>query len=146
MNRVEGLEQAVKDINEAIAGVKEKSQAAFWEVGLKILNKAMRNLRGSVVTGNLRASGYARPADGRAVRPEPTGLIPGQNEPIPGDRVGDVGVEVGFTAVYALNVHENLQAAPTKPGNHITPKFLEQPVMQNKDRIVKIIKSRTGGK
>jgi hypothetical protein len=137
MSRVEGLEDALKQINEQIAGVKNKSQAAFWEIGLKVLNKAMHNLRGSVITGNLRASGYARPAQGSAVRPEPDKLQPGQNESIPSDRIGDLGVEVGFTAVYALNVHENMQSART-------PKFLERPVVENVDNIVKIIKQRTG--
>lgn len=137
MIRVDGIEQALKNIDTQIAGVKNKSQAAFWEVGLKVLNKAMRNLKDSVVTGNLRASGYARPAQGNAVRPDSTELKNDKNESIPGDRIGDLGVEVGFTAIYALNVHENMQAR--------TPKFLERPVVSGQDEIVRIIKTRTGG-
>lgn len=136
--RIEGLDEALTEINEAIADVKDKSQAGFWEAGLKILNKAQHNLRDSVVTGNLRASAYARPANGQAMRPDPGSLDPSQNEPIPGDHIGELGVEIGFTAVYALNVHENLEGART-------PKFLERPVMQNKDEIVRIIKARAGG-
>lgn len=135
--RIEGMEEALREINTAIEGVKEKSQAGFWEAGLKILNKAQQNLRASVVTGNLRASGYARPANGQALRPEPDKLEANQNEPIPGDRIGDLGVEVGFTAVYALNVHENLQGART-------PKYLEKVVTENVDQIVAIIKARAG--
>lgn len=135
--RIEGLEQALNDINEAIADVKDKSQAAFWEVGLKVLNKAMKNLRDSVVTGNLRASGYARQPSGEVLRPDPEKLNSAQSEPIPGDHIGDLGVEVGFTAIYALNVHENIAGART-------PKFLERPVMENKNQIIQTIKSRTG--
>lgn len=131
------MEQALREIDEAIADVEHKSQAAFWEVGLKILNKAMHNLRDSVVTGNLRSSGYARPPIGQAVRPDPSKLKSDQNESIPGDKIGDLGVEVGFTAVYALNVHENLEGART-------PKYLERPVVENVDNIIKIIKSQTG--
>lgn len=137
MSRIEGLEGALDEINAAIAGVKDKSQAGFWEAGLKILNKAQHELRGSVITGNLRASAYARPADGPAVRPDPERLNVEQNEPVPGDHIGDLGVEIGFTAVYALNVHENLEGART-------PKFLERPVMANIREIVSIIKSRAG--
>ena len=137
MSRIEGLEDALDEINTAIAGVKDKSQAGFWEAGLKILNKAQHELRGSVITGNLRASAYARPADGSAIRPDPEKLDTSQNEPIPGDHIGDLGVEVGFTAVYALNVHENLEGART-------PKFLERPVMANIKSIIAIIKARAG--
>lgn len=137
MSRIEGLEAALDEINTAIAGVKDKSQAGFWEAGLKILNKAQHELRGSVVTGNLRASAYARPANGGAVRPDPERLDAGQNEPVPNDHIGDLGVEVGFTAVYALNVHENMEGART-------PKFLERPVLANVDNIIKIIKARAG--
>lgn len=136
--RIEGMEEALAEINDAIADVKDKSQAGFWEAGLKILRLAQHNLRDSVVTGNLRASAYARPADGGVLRPDPSKLKPEQNEPIPGDRIGELGVEIGFTAVYALNVHENMEGART-------PKFLERPVMQNRDEIVRIIKARAGG-
>jgi hypothetical protein len=137
MSYVEGLDDALKEINEAVADVKEKSQAGFWEAGLKILNASMKNLKDSVITGNLRASAYARPAKGIPYRPEPDRLDTGQNEPIPGDNIGELGVEIGFTAVYALNVHENIEGART-------PKYLERPVMQNVDNIVRIIKSRAG--
>lgn len=143
--RVEGLEEALAEIDEAIADVKEKSQAGFWEAGLKILNLAMNDLKGSVVTGNLRGSAYARPANGQPHRPDPARLDQDQNEPIPGDRIGELGVEIGFTAVYALNVHENMEATPTREGNWPTPKYLERPVMRNKDEIVRIIKATAGG-
>lgn len=135
--RIEGLEEALNEINEAIADVKDKSQAAFWEVGLKVLNKAQKNLRDSVVTGNLRASGYARQPSGEVLRPDPEKLNTQQSEPVPGDHIGDLGVEVGFTAIYALNVHENLAGART-------PKFLERPVVENTRQIIEIIKQRAG--
>lgn len=137
MNRIDGLEDALDEINTAIADIKDKSQAGFWDVSLKILNKAQHELHDSVVTGNLRASAYARPADGPAVRPDPERLDPEQNEPIPSDHIGDLGVEIGFTAGYALHVHENLEGART-------PKFLERPVVANVDNIIKIIKARAG--
>lgn len=136
--KLEGLNEALDEIDAEVSKVKKKSQAGFVEVGLKVLRQSMRNLKASVVTGNLRASGYTRVPDGTVTRPDPEKLNAGQNESIPRDRIGDLGVEVGHSAVYALNVHENLQGSRT-------PKFLENVVTSNKREIVEIIKKRSGG-
>ena len=47
----------------------------------------------------------------------------------------EIGVEVGFTALYALYAHENMEGR--------TPKFLEDAITENKARIIEIIKKRT---
>lgn len=136
MSRVEGIEAALEDLNLAIEEVKDKSQRGFTEVALRIINKSQKILQGSVVTGNLRASGYVR-TPVRLFRPDSQKMLADQNEAVPADSVGTIGAEVGFTAVYGLNVHENLQGSRT-------PKFLERPLLENKDRIVDILKATAG--
>lgn len=135
--RVEGLDEALENIDKAVADVEKKSQAGFWEAGLKVLASAQKRLKASVVTGNLRASGYVRSKMDQE-RPMSDRLINEQNEPIPGDDLPAIGVEVGFTAVYALNVHENMEGR--------TPKFLENAVTENERAIVEIIKRTAGGR
>lgn len=49
---------------------------------------------------------------------------------------------VGYTANYALYVHENLEARH-EPGKQ--PKFLEQPARENKDALVEIVKKAMKG-
>lgn len=131
--KMSGLEEAMKDINEAISQFKDISQAAFWEAGLGVQASAQRRLTPSVVTGNLRASAYTRSAK-EIKRIDDSNFNPLKNESVPNDRLGAIGVEVGFTANYALWVHENMEGR--------SPKFLETAAMQNKDNIVKIIEAR----
>jgi len=132
--RVEGLEEAVRNLNEKLKGIEDATQAAFWEAGLKIMRATQLRLRASVITGNLRASGYVRcPQD--QIRPDPDKLDTSKSEPIPGDALPEVGVELGFTAMYALYAHENMEGR--------APKFLESAIRDNEGLIVQIIKERT---
>lgn len=130
--RVEGLEEAVERLNKQVAKIKGNAQAGLWEAGLKILASAQRKLRASVVTGNLRASGYVR-SNVAMERPMPEKLGV-ENEPVPSDSLPTIGVELGFTANYALYVHEDMEGR--------SPKFLEQTILENESNIVAIVKKR----
>ncbi len=130
--RIEGLDEAVEEINQKIGKVKAGAQAGLWEASLKIMASAQRKLRASVVSGNLRASGYVRANSGmERPMPEKLGV---ENHPVPTEMLPEVGVELGFTALYAPYVHENMEGR--------SPKFLEQTILENKDRIVAIVKKR----
>lgn len=130
--RIEGLDQAVDRLNKEVSRIKGKAQAGLWEAGLKIMASAQRKLRASVVTGNLRASGYVRSnAAMERPMPEKLGL---ENEPVPSDSLPAIGVELGFTANYALYVHEDMEGR--------SPKFLEQTILENESNIVAIVKKR----
>lgn len=132
--RIDGLDEAMKEINSRISKFKNISQAAFWEVGLKVQASAQRRLTPSVVTGNLRASAYTRSAR-QLERLDDSRIDPLKNEAVPTGGLGPIGVEIGFTADYGIFVHENMEGR--------SPKFLENPVMENRDRIVKIIQQRS---
>jgi hypothetical protein len=130
------IDQAIEMINAEIGRIKHVSKAALLEAGLKVMAAAQRRLRASVITGNLRASGYVR-TPSEQLRTEPDKLIAGQYSDIPADEIDDLAVEVGFTANYALFAHEAMGGR--------APKFLETVVLENRDTIVEIIKQRTGG-
>lgn len=132
--RIDGLDEAMREINTQIAEFKNISQTAFWEVGLKVQASAQRRLTPSVVTGNLRASAYTRSAK-QLERLDDSRIDPLKNEAVPTGGLGPIGVEIGFTANYALWVHENMEGR--------SPKYLENAVMQNRDGIVKIIQQRS---
>lgn len=109
--------------------VKKNTQAGMLAAGLKV--QRLSQQRVPVDTGNLRASAYTQ-------------------------RSPDVqlAVEVGYTAAYALFVHENVgQVLAGQPrasgrgvywGPHGQPKFLESALLDLKDDIVHMIAEYAG--
>lgn len=83
-NQVEGIQEALANLNRETRLIKESGLGGLLRAGLYIEGEAKK--LAPVDTGNLRASGYSRMA------PD-----------------GGLGVEVGFSAHYALPVHENLE-------------------------------------
>lgn len=82
--RIEGLEETLTALNAEIDQIKGKSIAGLFAGGLIVERKAKQYA--PVEYGNLRGSGYTRRA---------------MDDPN--------AVEVGFEALYALYVHENLE-------------------------------------
>lgn len=132
--KVDGLEQVMRNLNREVAGIKQRTMKGLMEAGLGIERSAKRRV--PVNTGNLKASGYTRQA------PRST-----ENNP---------QVEVGFTAAYAVFVHENMemklkgQPRPRRgynraqgnywdPQGQAGPKFLQNAVSENADKIVAIV-------
>lgn len=108
---VRGLEEIVSNLNKAVAGIEGATLAGLMEAGLQIEHSAKGRV--PVDTGNLKNSGYTRKA-------------------------GKLAVEVGFTAFYAVYVHENLDAR--HPVGEA--KFLQNAVSANEGRILEIIQRR----
>ena len=131
---IEGLDEAIDDINFAVNQIADVSQAALLEASFGVMNSAQKRLKPSVISGNLRASGYVRSSK-TSRRPDEQHLDTSKSEPIPTDSIPPIGVELGFTAQYALYAHENMEGR--------APKFLENAISENKDRIISIIKERS---
>ena len=127
MNGVRGFDEVMRNLNEQINGIKDRSMAGLLEAGLKI--EARSNQRVPREYGNLAASSYARKAQD-----------------------GGLAVEIGYTAEYALYVHEDLEMSlkgeprPSGLGVYWGPngenKFLEKTLRENTDLIVQIIEQR----
>lgn len=130
-SRVEGLDTVLANINASIDDIHGGTQDGLWEAGLQIQRASQKALKASVITGNLRASGYTR-KQGEFVRLDPDRLDDEKNLGKPTGKVN--GVEVGYTALYALFVHENMEGR--------APKFLESPLRDNEKAIVEIVRRR----
>lgn len=131
--RVEGFDEAMKAFDEEKGKITKALKSGLWEIALQVQRVAQHELKKSVITGNLRASAYARVED-RSERLDSSAMIDGRNGPMPSDSHGEIWSEVGFTANYALYAHENMEGR--------APKFLEGPVNRNKSEFPKIIKNR----
>lgn len=141
MDSVKGFDEVMRNLNDQINGIKDRTMAGLLEVGLKI--EARSNQRVPIDSSNLIGSSYTRK-----------------------NQDGSLGVEVGYTAEYAAWVHEmismRLKGQPrahfgktkkgvefgggTGKGTYWAPngeaKFLEKTIRENTDLIVKIIKKR----
>lgn len=113
VNRVTGLENVLDNLHRHAAQIKGKTMAGLFEAGLKIQKVSQK--RTPVDTGNLKASAFTRKA------PD-----------------GSLNVQIGYTAAYAVFVHENMEAGHTVG----QPKFLESALNENKDAILEIIRRR----
>lgn len=126
-----GLDQVLTRMNLEINGIKERGFDGLLEAGLKI--EAASNRRAPRDLGNLVGSSYARKAQDRSL-----------------------SVEVGYTALYAAAVHENLEMAlkgqPRASGRGVywgpkgESKFLEKTVRENEKAIVDIVRKRASVK
>lgn len=85
--KVDGVQRVAANLNRELRGVENRSRAGMWAAGLKVRAEAQRRV--PVEFGNLRASAYTRFVEGSS-RSKPT-------------------VEIGFTAKYAIYVHENVE-------------------------------------
>lgn len=132
--KVTGLDEAIEEIDRSIKEIENLSMAGLWEAGLKVLAKIQKKLRASVITGNLRASGYVR-SNSDFDRPNPGKLDKSKNQTVPGNRLPEIGLELGFTANYALYAHEHMEGR--------APKYAESVIVENPRNIVKIIAKRS---
>lgn len=80
--RITGTAKVIRNLGKAVGGIKRRSKAALWEAGLVVRRRAAQLT--PTDTGNLKGSQYMR---GIKIQKGP-------------------GVEIGYTASYALWVHE----------------------------------------
>ena len=113
-DKVEGLQEVLANLNARAEAIEGATVAGLYAAGLHL--EARAKPLAPVDTGNLRGSGYTRKAS------EDT-------------------VEVGFSAAYAIYVHENLEA------HHPVgqAKFLEAPLREDADLMLEIIANTARG-
>ena len=105
---------------------------------LKALNKEIRAIEGRTKEGMAVAAHFVR-RKSREGTPVDTGNLKGGHYVALGENRHGVVAEIGVTAKYAVYVHENLEANFTIG----RAKFLEEAVVENKERIVKMITDRS---
>lgn len=110
--RIDGIGKVLSNLNRSISGIKSKSRQGLQTAALVVLGTSKELT--PVDTGNLRAGTYTK-------------LIGGLNNP---------GAEIGYTAAYAVFVHERTEL------HHPVgqAKFLETALKQNAKRVLEIIR------
>jgi hypothetical protein len=129
--KVEGLDTVMANLNREVLAIAGGTLAGLLEAGLIIQRDAQLHV--PVDVGNLKASAYTREAThSRADRP---------------------AVEVGFTAAYAVFVHENLEMKLKgqertsgsgkgrywDPQGRAGPKFLQNSVNRNRGKVLRAV-------
>lgn len=109
-SRVTGLNKVLGNMGRQSSEILAKQKRALKKGGLFVQRESMKLV--PVRTGNLRGSAFTR-------------------------QDGDNDVLVGYTANYAVFVHEDLNATH-KPGK--TAKFLERVIREKKLEIIEVIK------
>ena len=161
MAYLQGLNQVMSKLNKAVRKVEVQSQAGLTRAALKIRREAM--IRVPIVTGNLRSSAYTISGGGvvsagsggsfkgkqasKANEQHQTGIGEGTTR---AQSTTQPYAEVGFTALYAVFVHENPRAGKTagtspqgKPYKRASEvgewKFLENAIRDNYDEILRLV-------
>lgn len=123
---VHGLDDVLGNLNREIEGIKERGGDGCLKAARYVEGEAKKRV--PVDSGNLRASGYSRR-----------------------EQAGKDAAEVGFSASYAVFVHENmeqkLKGQPRRSGSGKgrywetgQPKFLQSVLEEDRDTILDIIR------
>lgn len=104
-----GIEKAVKAFQKRASNVKSFTPKAMRDIGQDLLGKSVE--RAPVDQGDLRGSGFSE--------------------------VSGTETTVGFTAVYALRQHEELNYNHPQGGE---AKYLENPLKENTPRYIKYLR------
>lgn len=169
-NKLLGLTQVFNNLNKEISKLKGRTQGGVTAAALFIKGEAMEET--PVVEGNLRGSAFVTwPGGSNAI-----GKFEGDKVAVlNSNHAQEVGkssarvkstadpvAEVGFSAEYAIKVHENPNAGKTKGANAPSAgsttggaaskrktfatsgkwKFLEDPLKRNAVRVLEIIKQK----
>lgn len=105
---VTGLQRVLSNLDKEARKIEKLTMAGLMEAGLRV--QAVAQQRTPVDTGNLKNSAYTR-------------------------KQGELGVTVGFSAAYAIFVHEDVEARHTTG----QAKFLESALRDNREAIRQIL-------
>lgn len=158
--RTIGLEKTLKSLAKKIRDIRLYNRKGLIKAGLFIQAEAQR--RTPVLTGNLRASAFTvwNRSEGKNKQPrfkdatpdgkkidteklssEHAAAVAEASGRVAGSTDIDPEVMVGFSAAYALPVHEVTEAKHTVG----QAKFLQSAIAENQDAIVKIISKEVKG-
>lgn len=153
--RIEGLEQAIKAVNEKVKEIHNKTRGGLYKAALVIKREAV--LLTPVVTSNLRGSSFVLSVDALEVSQNSfkgksaAAVYSSTQEAInearqlvsASESENRCVVAVGYGAFYAGYVHENPNAGRSgRPGASTVGqwKFLQQAIQANVDSIIMAIK------
>ncbi|HNR12162.1 MAG TPA: hypothetical protein PKM59_02485 [Thermodesulfobacteriota bacterium] len=152
-SRVTGLEEAISNLRKDIEWIKGSTLKGLIR-GAMIIRRSMDTVPPMIPTGdtgNLRASCYVITAQGDAAEAPPPQFkgkqaaeMAAQHEAFKSERKALLKssnkaiVEIGFTAYYAIYVHENIEHHFRREGGGA--KFLEEAIRRNHGAVIEMIK------
>jgi len=167
--KVMGLNNVLKNLNREIKRIKGRSAAGLYAAAMHVRRESVK--RAPIVTGNLRRTAYVVGSTGQSFNRVNDKLKPEEgHEATVSSQMSQVRgkiepeARVGYSAVYALSVHENPRAGKTggiSPSGRVISaglttkgnksnrkmyatrgewKFLENPLKESAREIVNIIK------
>ena len=163
MIRVEGLDKALTQLNEAVRKIRFRTKQGMIKAGLYIQRQSQKltpidtgNLKASAFTvwgGGGRASAHFSGKDAAAMSMDHATAVAEERAAMPGGLMGDLSpsVSVGYSAAYAVYVHEDLEASHVKTVKDKgkkgatmqmavgEAKFLEKAVVNNLPEIIALI-------
>lgn len=152
--RVSGLSEVLTNLNKSIVQIKGRTMRGLIRAQIAVrrsMDEASPKI--PVDTNNLRASYYCITSKGEitegqapSFNGDKAAAMAAHHSAMLSQRQGAVAaistngreiVEMGFTANYALYVHENMEASFRRPG--AGPKFLEDALRRNAREVLQII-------
>jgi len=151
--QVEGLDRVIRDLNAEVKKIPFRTLRGMIKAGLWIQREAQKLT--PVDFGNLKASAFTVWSGKKGAPPQPSfkvdpehplvavqlaqnhnNVVASEQANVGGDDFVSPTVEVGFTAFYAIYVHEDLNA------NHKvgTAKYLEKAISGNLEQIKRDIR------
>ena len=120
LKNIKGFDKVKRNLNKEIMAIQGRSMQGLIEAAI-FIRRDMEETPPLIPidTGNLRASWFTSPIREGA----------------------KFGLMIGFSANYAVFVHENMEATFSRPG--AGPKFLEAALSRNKEEILTIIGNNT---
>jgi hypothetical protein len=142
--RISGIVQALTNLQKEMRKIEGRTKAGLIEAGFAIIRNAQERV--PVDLGNLRSSGYVLWDRGnKGPTKQWSGPEAGKMQQLHAQVIGEQKsqatrnqVVIGFTAFYAIYVHEDLTV------NHSSgeAKFLQKAIESQKDRVIRIVQAR----
>lgn len=144
--RVTGLNQTLANLNKEMKKIRFKNKKGLIQAGMLVKRESQRIVPRDL--SNLAASAFivwgpSAPAtagnftgkEADRMEADHVGITNQEKMSLPAGDINPV-VEVGFSAYYALYVHENMKARHNKGKE---PKFLQSAIDRNQGQILKIV-------
>jgi hypothetical protein len=132
--KLQGYQKAAKSLNDALSKIVSASYEGAVDAALHIAAEAVK--RTPVDTGNLRGSLSVQTTTGTAAKGTKEGSLQITGAP---PRPKRIKIRIGYSASYAHKQHEDVAAKHPQGGE---PKFLENAVKENANRIVEYMKRK----
>lgn len=136
---LQGLEDAMRALNERLAQIKDLAAEGVRDTGLAVLSQAVRDA--PVATGELRRSGHMEWAGGGEIASgQADGSVSVRDSGVP-EGQDDPAVIISFTAPHAVKQHEGVEYGHPKGGK---AKYLQDAALSIAQQLPAAVAAKVG--